>query len=444
MDNLRGEVAVHSTSFSGPKFVIFLLLLVLLIGLSQSARAYDINGFTFSGDIRTGWVQYDYDNPDGDPDINKGHRDSRGFYVVPKVSLLTPAYHNFSGKITLAGATDFGLNDHDRESRNFVFDPGENKSFAILQELYLEWQTEQQQALIGRKEYVSPMIDADDWYMLANSFSMGVYDNRHFNNTSLKAGYFSEMAGVWDSGANGTEFHSMSDASFVPQVNKDEADDKGVYFAAVDYDNDVHHGQLWNYYADELYNTFFAQYDFIKGSENFNYDIGAQFINFSEVGKLKSSDTEIDYSLYSLRFDAGWGNGFSLATGAAKYTDGDGTSETLGAWGGYPYFANGMIYHFFEAGSLRNAESYKVQVGYDFKRQSPDKLGIYLRHTRFYLDSDHSISSDGKGQDFMNLTGLQLKYKFLHGGYFTGTYERHNTDHEPKSWALRLIGGFTF
>jgi hypothetical protein len=441
---------VHSKLFfghydrrTGLLFATFLLL-ILLCGQAQSTSAYDINGFTFSGDIRTGWVQYDYNNPDGDSVINKGHKDSRGFYVVPKVSLLTPAYHNFSGKITLAGATDFGLNDSENESRNFVFDPVELKSFVLLQELYIEWQTEQHQAIIGRKEYSSPMIDTDDYYMLANSFAMGVYDNRYFANTSLRAGYFVEMAGVWDSGANGTEFNSMSKASFVPQVNKDEAGDAGVYFAAVDYNNDVHHAQAWNYYADDLYNTFFAQYDYMKGNDDFNYDFGAQFINFSEVGKLKSSPTEIDYSLYSLRFDAGWGNGISIASGAAKYSDGDGQGSTLGAWGGYPYFANGMIFHFFELGSLRNAESYKLQVGYDFPRQSPDKLGIYLRHTRFYLDSEYSLSSNGMGQDLMTLTGIQVKYKFLRGGYFTGTYEQHQIDEEPKTWALRLIGGFTF
>lgn len=433
----------HYDRRTGLLFATFLLL-ILLCGQAQSTSAYDINGFTFSGDIRTGWVQYDYNNPDGDSVINKGHKDSRGFYVVPKVSLLTPAYHNFSGKITLAGATDFGLNDSENESRNFVFDPVELKSFVLLQELYIEWQTEQHQAIIGRKEYSSPMIDTDDYYMLANSFAMGVYDNRYFANTSLRAGYFVEMAGVWDSGANGTEFNSMSKASFVPQVNKDEAGDAGVYFAAVDYNNDVHHAQAWNYYADDLYNTFFAQYDYMKGNDDFNYDFGAQFINFSEVGKLKSSPTEIDYSLYSLRFDAGWGNGISIASGAAKYSDGDGQGSTLGAWGGYPYFANGMIFHFFELGSLRNAESYKLQVGYDFPRQSPDKLGIYLRHTRFYLDSEYSLSSNGMGQDLMTLTGIQVKYKFLRGGYFTGTYEQHQIDEEPKTWALRLIGGFTF
>jgi hypothetical protein len=424
--------------------LVTVLLAVTLPALSQAARAYDINGFTFSGDMRTGWVQYDYDNPDGNPDINKGHKDSQGFYVVPKLSLTTPTYNGFSGKITAAGSTDFGLNNEDDETRNFVFDPVELKSFAILQELYLQWQTDQQQALIGRKEYLSPMIDADDYYMLANSFSMATYDNRHFNNTSLRAGYFHEMAGVWDSGANGTEFNSMSDASFVPQVNKDEADDKGVYFAAVDYDNELHHVQLWNYYADELYNTLFAQYDYVKGNDKFNYDFGLQFINFSEVGKLKSSSTDIDYSLYSIKYDGAFGNGISFASGAAKYSDGAGTESTLGAWGGYPYFANGMIFHFFEAGSLRNAESYKLQVGYDFPRQSPDKLGIYLRYTRYELDSKYSISSDGKGQDLMHMTGLQVKYKFLRNGYFTGTYEQHRVDHEPNTWALRLIGGVTF
>ena len=420
------------------------LLAVMLSVYSQSVIAFDINGFKFSGDIRTGWVQYDYDNPNGDPTINKGHEDSKGFYVVPKLSLTTPTVNGFSGKVTAAGATDFGLNNEDDESRNFVFDPDDRESFTILQELYLQWQTDHHHALVGRKEFVSPMIEADDYYMLANSFAMGVYDYQYFTNTSLKVGYFAEMAGVWDSGANGTKFRSMSDASFVPQVNKDEADDKGVYFAAADYDNEKHHLQVWNYYADELYNTFFSQYDFLESHGQLNYNLGLQFINFLEVGKLKSSSTEIDYSMYSIRFDGAFDNGFTFASGATKYSNGDGTGSTLGAWGGFPYFANGMIFHFFEAGSLRNAESYKLQAGYNFPTKAPDKLSVAVRYTRFELDSKYSISSDGRGQDLMRMAGLQVKYKFLGNGYFTGTFEQHSVDHEPDVWALRLIGGFTF
>ena len=419
-------------------------MILLASTSSGTASAYDLNGFTLSGDIRTGWVQYDYSNPDGDADINKGHKDSRGWYLVPKISLATPVYNGFSGKITGAGATDFGLNDPERETRNFVFDPVELQSFALLQEIYVQWANDANRVMIGRNEYVTPMIDADDYYMLANSFAMGVYENRYFSNTDIRAGYFGEMAGVWDSGANGTEFNSMSQASFVPQENKDAAGDKGVYFLSADYNNSTHHGQLWNYYADDLYNTLFIQYDFIKGDDDFNYNIGAQFIDFSEVGKLKASDTEIDYSLYSLRYDAGWGNGVSIATGASKYTDGDGQNSTLGAWGGYPYFANGMIFHFFEAGTLRNAESYKAQAGYDFQRTSPDKLSLYLRYTYYDLDPEFSFSSNGEPQDRMVMLGVQLKYRAKNGTYFTGTFEQHDIDEEPGVWALRLIGGIRF
>jgi len=84
------------------------------------------------------------------------------------------------------------------------------------------------------------------------------------------------MAGVWDSGDDGTEFNSMSDASFVPQVNKEEADDKGVYYGAIDYSNGLHHAQLWEYYAEDLYNIVFSQYNYTSSTPNFSYDAGAQ------------------------------------------------------------------------------------------------------------------------------------------------------------------------
>ena len=44
----------------------------------------------------------------------------------------------------------------------------------------------------------------------------------------------------------------------------------------------------------------------------------------------------------------------------------------------------------------------------------------------------------------MTMTGIQLKYRAKGGTYFTGTYEQHHIDDEPKTWALRLIGGITF
>ena len=411
---------------------------------SGQATAEEENKFTVTGDVRAGWLEYDYGNPNGDPAINKGHKDSEGFYIVPKLSLNTPKVNGFSGKITIAGATDLGINDPEKASRLFVYDPTENTDFAILQELFGEFNSDQNHVLVGRNEIYTPMIEHDDYYMLANSFGVAHYKNSSVENTGLHAGYFHEMAGVWDSGANGTEFHSMSDASFVPQANKDEAGNQGVWFAAGDYDNKLHHAQLWNYYATDLYNTVFAQYDYMPKTGSLSHDFGAQFIDFSQIGKLKSSATEIDYNIMSLRYNLSADNGWSLATGAAKYSDGDGQGSTLGAWGGYPYFANGMIFHFFEAGSLRDAASYKIQGAYDFSKTTKARTTLAARYTYYDLNSDYAISSDGQPQDFMNMIGLQVKQSYLKGGYFTGTFEQHKADHEKNVWALRLIGGYKF
>ena len=441
---MKGKLVQHSSFISqssNTKLPLLLLLIATLFCVqTHTAHAYDVNGFTISGDERAGWVQYDYDNPSGKPDINKGHKDSHGFYIMPKLSIESPSYNNFKVKITGAAATDFGLNDHDKESRNFVFDPEENRSFAILQELYVEYENDQHYALIGRNEIFTPMIEHDDYYMLSNSFEIATYTYKSRYKTDLTAGYFHKMAGVWDSGDNGTEFHSMSDASFVPQVNKDEADDNGVYYGAVDFNNGLHHAQLWEYYAEDLYNIVFSQYNYTSSTPGFSYDAGAQFINFSDVGDLEDSSTSINYNLYSLKYDAAFNNGFSIATGASKYSDGKGQGDTLGAWGGFPYFANGMIFHFFEAGLLRNAESYKLQGSYKFS----DNLTFNTRFTYFDLDDKHSISSDGRGQSYMKLYGVQLKSEFLNTGYFAGTFEYHDTAHEKRTWALRLIGGFKF
>ncbi len=416
----------------------------LLGSISSQVLAVDFNGFTLSGDERAGWVSYDYGNPNGLPNINRGHKDSDGFYVIPKLSLQTPDYNGFNAKITVAGATDFGINGDNDQSRDFVFDPVENKSFVILQELYLEYDKGPNNALIGRNEIVTPMIDFDDWYMLGNSFELVKYTNTSLDNTALHVGFFNQMAGVWDSGANGTEFHSMSDASFVPQSNKDEAGDTGVYYAAVEYNGDKHHGQLWEYYAEDLYNTLFGQYNYKSGSDKYKYDFGLQFIDWAQVGKLKDSPTKIDYSLYSIKYDGNMDNGFSFATGISKYSDGEGQGSTLGAWGGYPYFANGMIFHFFETGSLQNAESYKVQGGYDLSKVGVDNTVIKLRYTYYDLDSKYSFASDGQSQSKMDMLGAQINYRFMKTGYFNATVEQHYADHEKTVTAVRLIGGYKF
>ena len=423
------------------------------------------NGWKVTGDFRAGYLNYDYSNTPShfdpssgavvpvNPAVNKGHANSRGVYLIPKVSIASPNYNGFSFKITGAGATDFGINDPLYEQRNFVFDPVERTSFAILQEAYVAYESEggAHTFVAGAKETVTPMIDADDWYMLANSFQGAYYLNKSFENIKFAGGYFYKMAGVWDSGANGTEWHTMSEASFVDGGYKKIGGDEGVWTGVFQYDDGTHNLQVWDYYMQDYYNTFFAQYDYTRKTDRFKYDMGAQIIDFQGVGGLKEyysnvlGDRAIDYSIYSLRLNASHENGFDIALGVSFYTDGDGTGDTLGAWGGYPYFANGMIFHFFEAGSLRNANSYKAQLGYDFGKQGVDGLWIGARYTYFDLDPQYSKSSlNSEGQEFQKLYGLRVSYNHPSGFYFTGTYEFVDLDQQPDISALRLIGGYKF
>jgi len=432
------------------------LTTILLAGVSLYAGDSS-NEWKISGDFRTGYVEYNYDNPplyiDGAGNIigssstkARGHIDSNGFYITPKISLTSPTYQNFMAKVTVAGATDFGLNSEKYESRNFVFDPHDRKSFILLQEAYLKYETKEHKVLVGREEIVTPMIDSDDWYMLANSFELAYYKNSSVTNTDIYGGYFSKMAGVWDSGTNGTEFHYMSDASFVSSADKLRADGKGVYFAAVEYNDKSHHNfKVWEYYAQDLYNTLFMQYDYVGSSAGMNYDFGLQFINFAGVGELaKHNTTVINYSLYSAKFDGSFNNGFDFATGVSKYSDGAGQGATLGAFGGYPYFANGMIFHFFEAGSLRNAASYKGQFGYNFDFMGVKNIWAGYRYTYYDLDANYSFTLNNQAQGKMILNGLQLKFGSDKGAYFRGTYEHVQLDNEPKTYSLRLIGGYRF
>jgi hypothetical protein len=412
----------------------------------ESGGVNFFKGWKFSGDIRTGWVSYDYSNSPNNPqpDINRGHLDSHGFYFIPKISLMTPEFYGFSAKVTGAAVTDFGANKKSWETRNFAF--GDNQDpYAILQEAFVAYKYKGNEVVAGAKEISTPMVDADDWYLLSNTFQAAYYVNRMLDNFAAAFGYFYKMAGPWDSGSDGANYRSMSDASFVAPEDKENADNSGIFTAALQFDNGTHNLQLWEYYATDLYNTLFMQYDFTHKFRMLSYDAGLQFINFKEVGDLSDNDySEIDYSIISLKFDGEFDFGLDFATGMSFYTNGPGTGETLGAWGGYPYYANGMIFHFFEAGSMRNANTYKAQVGYNLSNLGIKGLWFGTRFTYFDLDSHYSKTASGQPQDYMSMIGFRLSYKSDLGFYLSSTYETVALEHERNISGFRLIGGFTF
>ena len=423
-------------------------LLTSLLLLTSNSSALELGaGWKASGNVKAGYVNYNYNNPPSQAKdaVNKGHKDSKGFYFVPKLSITTPTYKNFLAKATVAAVTDFGINDPAYESRNFVFDSQKLKSFAILQELYMQYKDKSNDLIIGRYELVTPLLESDDYYMLADTYETARYINSYFDGYKLHLGYIDRMAGVWDSGVNGTQLHSMSETSFVSKKDKENANDSGIVYGAVEFETTSQKAKLWDYYVVDLYNIALAQYEFKNSYKEFSYNFALQYVNYSEVGKLaQNTYTNINYSIYALKLDSKLKNGLELNLGASKFSDGNGIGETLSAWGGFPTFTYGYVFNWFETGSLQNASLYKAELAYDLSKLGLKNSWIGYRHTYYDLDATHSSTASGKPQESMHLDGLRFKYTPDIGPYFIANYEHRILDNEPNAYAFRLIGGYSF
>lgn len=424
----------------------------VLIGLSTGAlmAADDAKwnefgeGWSVTGDMRAGYVDYDYNNANN----------SRGFYTTPRISINTPELAGFSAKVTGGFATDFGINGEDDQSKNFVFNAVNPKSFSILQEAFLQYSNRGNEFRLGREEINTPMISNDNYYLsIPDSFEVAHYTNTTLENIMFTLGYVDKMAGVWDSGAynplkaplGGTEFYSISQASFVSAADKAAANDAGAGYLGFVFDNKTHKAQAWEYSFLDLYNVFFTQYDFANETNGFSYDLGLQYINFDETGELASNNfTTINYGITSAKFAGTFTNGFDFNLAAMKFSNGEGTGSTVAAFGGYPFFAMGNIVHWFNAGSFQNAANYQIAGGYDLSKVGVDGLRVDLKYVYSDLDARYSKASNGQGQDYQKTYDLAFGYTDPSGLYATLQYQYADIEQINGIHSFRLIGGYKF
>src|SRR6056300_183190 len=97
---------------------ISLLFLCAFLDLYSEESSFE---YDFQGEFKEAFVKYDYSNPDGIAGINKSHKDSEGVYSILKLSLKSDINKNVSFRATVAGVTDFGINDQTKETRTFAF-----------------------------------------------------------------------------------------------------------------------------------------------------------------------------------------------------------------------------------------------------------------------------------------------------------------------------------
>lgn len=397
-----------------------ILLSVCTSATLLSASGIEIvDGWEVSGNIRAGYVKYT-------------KKESQGFYTAPELSISSPKDSRIGMKVSVASVSDLGINDKDKESGNLAFANGD--SFAMLNEIYIKYHDKQHHFSIGREEIYTPMAEHDDYYFIPNSFEVVHYDNSSLENMIFHIGYFHSMAGVWDTGADGSKFESMSEASYVASADKDRAKDSGIYYGGFEYVDAHNNLQIWEYYLDELYNNFYAQYEYSNSTSMFDYTAGVQFLNYKEVGELsKHDDTNIDYSIYGIKLNTTFDFGLDLTIAANIFSDGEGASATLGAFGGYPQYAYGLMFHFFEI-DLLDATMIKFNLGYDLSKIGLKNSSIAYRY----------VSTENGAGLSMSTNGAKAKYAHDSGAYISAAYEMRTLTDENDKYAIRILGGYKF
>lgn len=363
-----------------------------------------------SVDLRAVYVNYDFDNY---------WKDSEAFVTSAKLGYRDTLSDHLEWGIVFGGIEDFGLSDPDKQSMTYIFNR-EGETFAILHQGYLKYQRGKNNIQIGRFEYSSPLIDSDDYFVLSNSFE-GL--NAHFavENFSFDAGHISRMSGAWDAGYDGGKFVSMSKSVWMHKADNQELeqwpnpvvdfglDDAGVTFGAVTYENEEMKLQVWDYYAHELFNSVFVQSDIKIGDVIF----GLQYNIFDDVGEMEAVDDPravIDYSVWGAKVGTKIDD-MQITLGYTGVSD-DESSHMWGSWGGYPYYASGMMVSYFET-SLRDAHIFALNT--DIRPM--ENLSTTLHLGYYDLNADYTIDTRGdrnavNGESSMYTYGISNTYKY--------------------------------
>jgi hypothetical protein len=363
-----------------------------------------------SVDLRAVYVNYDFDNY---------WRDSEAFVSSAKLGYRDSLYDDFEWGITFGAIEDFGLSDPDKQSMTYIFNR-EGKNFAILHQAYLKYKSGKNHLEIGRFEYSSPLIDSDDYYVLSNSFE-GINAHIEFDKISMDLGHISRMSGAWDAGYDGGSFVGMSKSVWMHKADAQELvqwpnpvadlgiDDGGVSFVSLSYKDEFMKLQAWDYYAYELMNTMYFQSDFKLS----HIDLAFQYIDFNDVGQMQElSDPRavIDYSVWGAKIDARLAD-VDISLGYTGVSDEE-SSHMWGSWGGFPYFASGMMVSYFES-SLRDAHIFSLNTTF-----SPiNKLSTTLHAGYYDLNPDYTIDTRGDrnavdGESAMYTYGVSNSYTY--------------------------------
>ena len=233
-----------------------------------------------------------------------------------------------------------------------LLQPGQ-EGYSVLGQLYGEIKiTDQLFAAIGRKEYNTPYINADDSRMTPNTFQgYSLYG---------KAGG-EDDAPAWRYGAGYiTKIKEKNSDEFVWMSHVAGANvNRGVYIAGANFKQGAFSIGAINYYSNDIINIFYTEAKYtLPLTDRYQLQLSAQYSDQRSTGD--NLLTGNNFSTHQAGVNADLGVGAALLTMA--YTNTANGADMQSPWGGYSGYTSVMIEDFFRAGE----SALMLRASYDF------------------------------------------------------------------------------
>lgn len=256
--------------------------------------------------------------------INKNElTDFSTFGVGAGLGYLSPYYKSI--RIGISGFFIWQLYEHnmadatDNGSRYELslydmHDPENNKDLDRLEELYIQYKNKRLELTLGRQKVHSPLLNEQDNRMRPNIFS-GLMAHYKFDRLDLNGGW---LTGVSPRGT--INWYSIEESYGVYPFGRNiygetsgyqqNMSSKGIGLLGVKYNVAKIKQQLWNYYAENVFNLSFAQTDYQLSVEKHTLLLGVQGFYQTHLNQGGNPDPAKAYIQ-----PGGTSYGFGLRTG---------------------------------------------------------------------------------------------------------------------------------
>lgn len=409
-----------------------LLSSLVLVSSIYSSDSIDniLDKSTTYGNIKYYYIQTDKQNTNPFKDSS-----AKANSIGGQIGIKTASYYGLSAQATFMTTNGFGF-DSSVDSSILSRDNGirtegspasslAQESLTTVGELFLTYTGDSFDVNFGRQVLKSPLLDAKEVRVLPSSVEGSVmHYNAEAYNLDFEAAYLTRFKH-----RTSDQFINIIEHVLGTHTQSITGSNTGsIAYAKIGWQNTHYALNLYNYYAENFLNSFYANIAYKNSTELFSYSLHAQGIMQRSIGNtddalsLFSSPTagkKINAEALSFKAVVSYEES-KLMLGYSYVTGDDGVHDSLVLpWDGTPLYTNMITSNNLfvsNYGKGLTADSIYIGGTQSFKiayTQGYDFTGVKGFQTSVsYMIADNDKFSKGKQQDFNIVLGYKYNKNF--------------------------------